>query len=240
VQNSAGCLANAHRSPRSNQRLRRRAGGCDFAVDPELRGDQTTVIWLPRYNPRMTTLIHVDPGLYEGPTFSQTKSAITRRAPEGNYVDLTATTPRHQALVPRYTDPSHPVAVVLPLDDLFEDRIDTALQIWRTIRRGTRVAAAPFTAQRRRRLKLLLRALDAALLGVGYREIARGLFGDRVPDGAEWRNHPLRAQTIRLVKDGRALMRGGYLRLLRPDRRTLRRRAPVRDEPSCASGYRDG
>lgn len=167
----------------------------------------------------MTTLIDVDPGLYEGPTFSQTKSVITRLAPEGNYVDLTATTPRHQALVPRDADPSHPIAVVLPLDDLFEDRIDTALRIWRSIRRSTTVAAAPFTAQKRRRLKLLLRALDAALLGVGYREIARGLFGDRVPDGAEWRNHPLRAQTIRLVKDGRALMRGGYLRLLRPDRR---------------------
>ncbi len=81
------------------------------------------------------------------------------------------------------------------------------------------LAAAPFTPQRRRRLKLLLRALDAALLGVGYREIARDLLGGRVPDGAEWRNHPLRAQTIRLVKDGRALMRGGYLRLLRPDHR---------------------
>jgi hypothetical protein len=128
-------------------------------------------------------------------------------------------TPPHQALVPKARNPTHPVAVVLPLDDLFEDRIDAAREVWRAIRRGTRAAAAPFTAQRRNRLKLILRALDASLLGVGYREIARGLFGDQVPDDPEWRNHPLRAQTIRLVKDGRALMLGGYLQLLRPDHR---------------------
>jgi hypothetical protein len=167
----------------------------------------------------MTILIDVDPGLFEGPPFPHTESVTSRHAPEGTYVALTAMTPPHQALVPKARNPTHPVAVVLPLDDLFENRIDAAREVWRAIRRSTRAAAAPFTAQRRNRLKLLLRALDASLLGVGYREIARGLFGDQVPDDAEWRNHPLRAQTIRLVKDSRALMLGGYLQLLRPDRR---------------------
>ena len=168
----------------------------------------------------MTILIDVDPDLFEGPNFTHAQSATSCHAPEGTYVDLTAMTPPHQILVPRAKNPTPPVAVVLLLDDLFEDRIDAAREVWRTIRRGTRAAVAPFTADRRHRLKLLLRALDATLLGVGYRDIARGLFGDRVPDDAEWRSHPLRALTIRLVKDGRALMRGGYLQLLRPDHRT--------------------
>ena len=74
-----------------------------------------------------------------------------------------------------------------------------------------------FTAQRRRRLKLVLRALDGDLSGADYRDIARTVFGDHVPDGAEWRTHSLRSATIRLVQEGRALMRGGYLKLLRPD-----------------------
>ncbi len=167
----------------------------------------------------MTILIDVDPDLVSGPALSQAESVVTRQAPEGTYVNLTAIKPPHQALVPTGAHPAHPVAVVLPLDDLFEDRVDEARQVWRAIRRCKTTTVAAFTAQRRRRLKLLLRALDAALLGVGYRDIARGLFTDRVPDGAEWRSHPLRAQTIRLVQDGRALMRGGYLRLLCPDRR---------------------
>ena len=167
----------------------------------------------------MTILIDVDPDLVSGPTLSQAEPVITRQAPEGNYVDLTVITPPRQALVPTGTHSTHTVAVVLPLDDLFEDRLDDARQVWRAIRRRKTTAATPFTAQRRNRIRLLLRALDATLLGVGYREIARGLFGDRVPNDAEWRSHHLRAQTIRLVKDSRALMLGGYLELLRPDRR---------------------
>ena len=66
----------------------------------------------------------------------------------------------------------------------------------------------------------MLRAVDAHLADASYRESALGLFGGRrVPDGSAWRQHHLRSLTIRLVQDGRALMQGGYLRLLRPDRR---------------------
>ena len=115
--------------------------------------------------------------------------------------------------------PDAPVAVVLPLDALFDERVETARRVWRVLAGQHQVPRPAFTAQRRRRLKLLLRALDASLLGIGYREIALALFGDRVPGDASWRTHPLRANTIRLVREGRALMRGGYLRLLRPERR---------------------
>ena len=111
------------------------------------------------------------------------------------------------------------MAVVLPLDALFDERVDAARRVWRALAGQHQVPRPTFTAQRRRRLKLLLRALDASLLGIGYREIAQGLFGDRVPGDASWRTHTLRATTIRLVREGRAMMRGGYLRLLRPERR---------------------
>ncbi|MFL9824185.1 DNA -binding domain-containing protein [Rhodoplanes sp. SY1] len=48
-----------------------------------------------------------------------------------------------------------------------------------------------------------------------YRAIAAGLFGDaRVPKGRAWKTHDLRDRTIRLVRSGTRLMRGGYLDLL--------------------------
>ena len=115
--------------------------------------------------------------------------------------------------------PDAPVAVVLPLDALFDERVETARRVCRALAGQHQVPPPAFTAQRRRRLKLLLRALDASLLGIAYREIAVALFGGRVPDDASWRTAPLRATTIRLVREGRSLMRGGYLRLLRPERR---------------------
>ena len=167
----------------------------------------------------MTVLTEVQPDLFDGPQLTNARPTIVRAGPEGRYADLTALAPPHQALIAGEPSGTSPLAVVVPLDALFEDRIEAARRVWRAIVREGKVQPAGFTPQRKRRLKLVLRALDAALLDIGYRDIARGVFGDRVSDDAAWRTNPLRATTIRLVQDGRALMRGGYLRLLRPDRR---------------------
>ena len=157
--------------------------------------------------------------LPSGLTLDATRVQEVLAAPEGVYADLSAFLQGHQVLVLGATSHSVPMALLVPLDELFEDRVDTARQLWRALRSAAAATPTPFSAQRRRRLKLVLRALDADLAGVGYRDIALVLFGDRVPQDAAWRTHVLRSFTIRLVQDGRALMRGGYLRLLRPDRR---------------------
>lgn len=115
-----------------------------------------------------------------------------------------------------------PLALVLPLDALFEDRIDAGRRLLRQLIDGAKVGSNGITPHRRRRLKLILRALDGRLAGAEYRNVARGLYGRRIPADASWRTHSLRGQTIRLVRDGIALMRGGYLGLLRPDRRRKR------------------
>lgn len=157
--------------------------------------------------------------LPNGPPLDATRLREILAAPEGVYAELPEVPPGHQVLVLGATSPSVPVALVLPLDELFEDRLDTARQLWRALARTTPAKSPTFTVQRRRRLKLILRALDADLAGVGYRDIALAFFDERVPSDSAWRTHALRSFTIRLVQDGRALMRGGYLRLLRPDRR---------------------
>ncbi|MGY4473560.1 DUF2285 domain-containing protein [Bradyrhizobium sp. USDA 3364] len=52
------------------------------------------------------------------------------------------------------------------------------------------------------------------LEGNSYRTIAEGLFGkSRMPDRG-WKTHDLRSRTIRLVRMGLHLMRGGYRDLL--------------------------
>ena len=65
----------------------------------------------------------------------------------------------------------------------------------------------------------MMRALDGWLAGHNYREIAEGLFGMERIRGRSWKDHDLRSLTIRLVKNGIALMRGGYRALLRSARR---------------------
>jgi len=103
------------------------------------------------------------------------------------------------------------------LDASFELRAQAARSLWRTLSgRSPSLTPSGFSPQRRQRLALVLRALDGRNEGKTYRAIAEGLFGSkRIPESA-WKTYDLRNRTIRLVKRGLALMRGGYRDLLRP------------------------
>jgi hypothetical protein len=117
-----------------------------------------------------------------------------------------------------------PAAAVIPLDQNFAARADAALRLWQAIGgRSLGRAADSLPPSRRRRLALVLRALDAHLAGEAYRTIPQGQFGERrVPSGSSWKTHDLRDRTIRLVRTGLHLMRGGYLKLLGHHRRRRR------------------
>ncbi len=108
-----------------------------------------------------------------------------------------------------------PLAVLLPLDQFFEIRATAAIRLWRSLSgRNPGPDPAALSNARRNRLILALRAVDGRLQGVTYREIADGLFGVGDISGRAWKSHDLRDRTIRLVRYGRDMMRGGYRRLL--------------------------
>jgi hypothetical protein len=116
-----------------------------------------------------------------------------------------------------------PLAAVIPLDANFAARGDAALRLWRLLTGQPHRPADPLTRLQRQQLVFALRALDGHLAGATYREIAEVLFGEtRVPTGSSWKTHDLRGRTIRLVRAGLRLMRGGYLDLLRYTRRRRR------------------
>ncbi|WGD51390.1 DUF2285 domain-containing protein [Bradyrhizobium sp. CB1650] len=111
-------------------------------------------------------------------------------------------------------------AAELPLDANFDARAHTARRLWRAMNgRASGPAFHKVSQQRRERLSAAIRALDAHSAGNSYRTIAEALFGKkRIPDRA-WKTHDLRNRTVRLVRRGLALMRGGYRKLLRPGRK---------------------
>jgi len=108
-----------------------------------------------------------------------------------------------------------PLAVLLPFDETTSHRAEAALRFWRHIRKGKVTDEPKFANQRLARLCTCLRATDAWLDGASYRTIATALFGPRRVEREVWRTASLRDTTIRLVRDGVRLMRGGYLDLLR-------------------------
>ena len=186
-------------------------------MDPRIRADQAITVWLPQADPRLALLTRLPGALFAGPDLAVADPTLIASATEGDYLDLLALAPSYGALL-LAGQPEGAVAFVLPFDDLFDERIDTARRLHRLLVRR-RALPASLTFYRRQRLKLALRALDGSLAGADYRAVAEALFGARVPKGAEFRDDTYRAQAIRLVRYGLRLMRGGYLDLLRPDRR---------------------
>jgi hypothetical protein len=111
-------------------------------------------------------------------------------------------------------------AAELPLDRDFDARAHAAARLWRAM--NGRAPGPPFhrlPKQRRERLCAALRAVAAYLAGATYRTIAEALFGEKRISDRAWKTHDLRSRIIRLVQSGLAFVRGGYRKLLRPERR---------------------
>jgi hypothetical protein len=114
----------------------------------------------------------------------------------------------------RSTD-GEPIAVLLPLDRLFDIRAAAALRLWRGVTgRTPGPDLGMLTLERRNRLILALRALDGRLERATYPEIAAILFDTEPISKRDWISHELRDQTGRIIRLGFAMMRGGYRRLL--------------------------
>jgi hypothetical protein len=115
-------------------------------------------------------------------------------------------------------DPGQPLAAIVPLDDDLPIRIAGLLRLRRKLigrSSGSVPKALDITRRQRRRLILLLRALDGHLADATYREIAEALHGIESVNRYPWKTSSIRGQTIRLVKDAIGLMKGGYRKLLR-------------------------
>lgn len=144
--------------------------------------------------------------------------ADVRRAADGWHAVLHLGGANHRLWLPRLR--KQPVVLELPLDCDFDLRTQAARRLWSALeQRALGPPSLNLSVQRRQRLTLALRALDAHREGNSYRTIAAVLFGKpRVSDHA-WKTHDLRSRTIRLVQNGLVLARSGYRALLRNGRR---------------------
>ncbi len=119
------------------------------------------------------------------------------------------------ALLAHAASPGQPLAAIVPLDAAAPSRLRALARLLRHLD-GAPPAPDPITAQRRARLKAMLRALDGRACGAVHREIAAALWGSARVAAEPWKTSALRDATLRLVRDGGAMVRGGYVALLRP------------------------
>lgn len=115
--------------------------------------------------------------------------------------------------------PERPLAAVIPLDGMARDRL-SAVERFIRAQSGRSVQDWRLTQAQRRRLTLMLRALDGRAAGASYLDLALALFGRRLVDPAHWHDSSFRFTTLRLVRDGLKMVDGGYRQLLRSRRQT--------------------
>lgn len=192
----------------------RGVGGCDF--EPTLKNEpaQRAVPWTPQALPTVVCLTNIPSELTEEGPFGKLPSneALLRAGDRDHIAQQDADGLR---ILTIGVQAQTPIAVLLPLDPLFDVRAAAALRAWR-VASGRALGPDPSRLPRPRRDRLIaaLRALDGRLDDASYRQIAVALFGEgRVPDQG-WKTHDLRDRTVRLARLGFELMRGGYRRLL--------------------------
>ena len=120
----------------------------------------------------------------------------------------------------RNSTPGRPLAAIVPLDRDFVTRIATLLRFHRRLlgrEAGPLPRGWPLTPYRLARLNLILRALDLRDGGATYRQIAVELGREDATNlsASDWKMSASRSCVVRLVRDGIAMMKGDYRKLLR-------------------------
>ncbi|MFD1911835.1 DUF2285 domain-containing protein [Halodurantibacterium flavum] len=142
-----------------------------------------------------------------------------KAAPDALHILLRSLDPGLVVILDARSDPEDPLAALIPLG---RDGLDRLAALDRLLRHLHGYKVPPdrrLTTQQRRRLKAMLRAVDGQQHHARQREIAEAIFGaDRIVE-EPWQTSPLRDVVRDLLKDGAAMIAGGYRRLLRYRRR---------------------
>jgi hypothetical protein len=111
--------------------------------------------------------------------------------------------------------PDIPLAALVPLDADGFDRIEGIDSLLRALLGRAVPRDHRLTPLQKRRQRYMLQATDGRMNGATYRDIAGVIFGvDRVAS-EHWKTSALRDATTALVRDGLAMIAGGYRTLLR-------------------------
>jgi hypothetical protein len=185
--------------------------GLRFPVDPGVPAEAAEVFWRPEIAPSLVLPLEVDPRGAAARARRLPGAGPSKRDQDGLHLRLPNGL---QLLLRGDATPEAPLVVVLAFDGDFGLRV-RAVQAFQRASDGAVGARSRLKTAQRQRLERSLQALDGALNEQSYRSIAQTVFGAARVEREPWKTASVRAVTIRLVRTGRALMRGGYLDLLK-------------------------
>ncbi|MFI0846573.1 DUF2285 domain-containing protein [Mesorhizobium sp. IMUNJ 23232] len=191
-------------------------GDCDFIVPDDGSLTPEHIVWSEQASPRVLRATRLaDPNAPKAPAVDLAPAGdVYRLGDDAQAHARWSSTGAHHLVVESAGDA--PInAVVLPLDDAFELRLDAARHLWRELK-GRRPAPAygALPRQSKTRHILNLRAHDGRRSGAPQRQIAETLFAHTPMASRDWRDHPLRHKVRAILRRADRMVAGGYLDLL--------------------------
>lgn len=211
----------AHRRKPNTQRQCSIGGVYDFPARPSLSGLEQSVFWVPEAD---TSVVHIGPApdltLADPRFLADIRATHEQASIEGLHIACFTESGHVQLIVIPGLKPDQPIGAIVPLDAYGLDRIQALIRLWKSLHGLSVPPDTRMTAQQRRRLKNMLRAVDGRMNDADYRQIAEVIFGVERVAADPWKTSALRDVVLDLVKDGYAMIDGGYRKLLRHRRRS--------------------
>jgi hypothetical protein len=200
--------------------------GLRILSDPFFSCDQQPIFWLPEVLPTILEVqsarqdLTFDP-LDLGPLLNHPDTQIHRICPTD---DVVIARPDGEYRLWLDQENAEAMAIVIPIDRLFEYRTAAALNFWRALR-GLRPGPDPMPLSdfARGQLILILRLIDAQHDGATEREAAAVILNAKADNRRDWIGSEHRARLKRLLARGSKLLAGGYFQLLNPPPRHKRK-----------------
>ena len=185
-------------------------------MDPRRAAEEADVYWLATYDAHLIQLVADTTGSGDV-TPGQLPLHHDKTGDDGAYAKIRAHRSSGSVRLMPDLALDAPLMAIVPLDANIPARLEAIARLWRLVMGQPILPSASDLSQtRRERLALSLRAVDARHAGATRREIAETIFGpEQVPEGVAFDDHHLRSRTARLIRDGLALIAGGYRKLLK-------------------------
>lgn len=193
-------------------------GARDFTVTGDGLPSAENIVWTEQASPRVLRATRMPASIgssHRSVVPSELSNAGVWKQSEGLEALWSASTATHRLIAEGRDDSLGMNAIVLPLDDAFETRLDAAHRFWRALNGrppGPVYGALP--QQTKIRHILNLRAHDARRAAASYRMIAEVLLSRDPIVPRDWRDHHLRHKVRAILRRADRLVAGGYRDLL--------------------------
>lgn len=202
--------------------MRHESGDCDFPVDPAHRATDADIFWLPEEDTSSVILALALPVFhYSCDMLSLLSGSELFRADDGlHHLRDLADGQRLHVVLPLDAVPGRPLAAIVPLGPDGFDRLEAVARLLaslhgREVPRDTRL-----TQQQLARARRMLQAADGRRNGATQQEIAEVIFKTGQLSRDDWQASSARHAVMGLLRGARAMIAGGYRKLLRHRRRS--------------------